>query len=685
MSRVTKSRVTTRLWWLPPALALPFAAPAAAAPMEPDAGAQASSFLDVFGVSTTNGVSLSQWQLSIDPGGTMGIGNPFVQLIQLGWMVWRVGCGAALWLIDVAQNLLWLKLLRGPMNTILDPMIVLLHETKLAWLLGVVGVAIALLSWKYGKTGAAVMEILGVLVMFSLATGVLANPASGLTKPGGVIEKVQGAGEEATAALGDGQGDSGTSKTSQRLADLAIAQPAQLFNFGRLVPTKCQDVYTAALNQGPYEEDDAAVRDAVSGCDENVTPQNVTMIFGTWTALAPTLYTVMAFGGLLGGAIIGLGLLIVWWSVQLVWDAIKGIAPGAGRASLIITLTYIGVGLVVFVLAMIALAVGTQGLLELYTTATGPEFGMDPFTVYFITDALLLLLAIGFVVKLVGAIRKARRQGEKIAKSLSPKPRAMPQPVTQRLANSPIGGFAKGAGASAVGNLVGNGGLGQKSKNSPRHPAGARGDTGGPANGPSSGTAQGQQRGSMLKSTLGAASKAGALAFHSTLGLPVAAPKAVAAAKTAAHARSTAMHTKLDAAKARVHTRADAVNDYGNEWTHNVGVAARWTSRALGATQAASLIAPQLAPVAAAASIAVSARDGRGMNPQPALTRQHGAPTPAARPQPAPTPPRPAADGAAAASSPSRDLSAKLARAKTTAARPSPKASPMPYQMGGPT
>lgn len=686
------TRFVRWLWWLPIAFVVMVASPASAAAMDPAPEGE-GSFLDVFGVTTSNGVSLSQWQLSIDPGGALGIGNPFVQIIQWGWMVWRVGCGAAIWAIDVAQNLLWLKLMRGPLATVVEPLVAVLHETKLAWLLGVVGVAIAFVSWRYGKTGAAILETIGVVVMFSLATGILADPVSGITDSGGVIEQVQGVGDEATATLGKGEGGSGASKTSQRLADLAIAQPAQLFNFGRLVPAKCQGVYAEALKKGPHEEDDAAVRDAVNGCDDSVKPQGVTMLFGTWVVLSPTLYTVMFFGGVLGVVVIGLGGWIVWLSVQLVWDAIKGIAPGSGRASLIITLTSIGVALVLFVLAMIFLAVGTQALLELYTYATGPEFGLDPFTVYLITDALIVLLAVMFVVKVVGAVRKARAKGEKIARSLSPKPRPMPQPVTQRLLNSRPGKVLDRATSSAVGNMVGNGALGQMLGAPAR--AGSGSKIGGasadgrkqqPKQG-ATGTPTGNAaRGSKLKSTANLAGKAGALAFHSTLGLPVAAPKFAAAAKAAATQRSDAMRGKLSAARDRV----NAVNDYGNEWTHNVGVAAKWTSRAVGASHAASLLAPPLAPVAAAASIALSARQERRrqeqQRPAPPGTRtqQHGSSTPGTAPKP-PTAPASPTDGPrdARAQKPAESLATKLAHAKANAAKVSSKPSTMPYQGSG--
>jgi hypothetical protein len=234
--------------------------------------------------------------------------------------------------------------------------------------------------------------------------------------------------------------------------------------------------------------------------------------------------------------------------------------------------------------------------------------------VFIVVDVLLLVMAVALIVMMMRAKKHGRRLGEGAAKAVAPRPAAMPK----------AGGIMGAARDVALPLMQ----LRQYQRM--RHSLG--GGTG-HARGSSVGSAvAGGIRGAARVAGKGAVTAA-KVGLASTVGAPVYAPRAAAAAKTALTARKAAMVSRL-------HTTGAAAGKFGREYAANVVDGGRiGLQLGAGAAHVASGN-----PAAAAPHVTAALNGAGGLVDRAEHTRRHRPPVgpPSAR-QPSTQPGRPAA------------------------------------------
>ena len=300
---------------------------------------------------------------------------------------------------------------------------------------------------------------------------------------------------------------------------------------------------------------------------------------------------------------------------------------------------------------------------------------------FLIVDLILLGGSVIAIVMVFRAKRSGRKLGERMSKALQPRPASLPTG----------GGLMNTARQLAQPALQLRQNAKLRQSLAPAYAGGSLAHTGRPSSsarpGSSTPGAVATPRPGAVRTAGKAAWSVGKIGLASTVGAPVYAPRAAAAAKKMATARKVAMAARLQARGAAVTSRATKAHQdataFGHEYVHNVATAGRAVGRATGIPRILQAAdpgrpAPMNGPSAAAARPGTSPA-GDSVEPGRAAPRELKQvplhlPTPATgRKKPPPPPAAVAYTASDRAAGPARP-----SRATDTPAPPLPPEPPSP-------
>lgn len=473
----------TRWWWrfraglsLAAILLIAAAAPALAAE---DESSPSGAMLDMFGITTSDGLKLSQQELAIETrfkAFGQDLPDPFLMIINTIWFVYRVLIGFCLWFLRQAQTGSWRSGLIDAIDSTVSPFLQQLHDLNLPTVVAAAATIVAAWLFARGRSGAALGELGVIMVAFSLSVGILATPVGEFTEPGGYLDESFTVARGLTAGINEEQSEDGKSVggTEARMADILVGQPAQLMSFGELLSKKCSKAHVKALKKHAGKDEAEDVRKAVAKCDDRYEePMFLEAVFGIGIFLWPFLVTIGAASVLLSLLTIFLVAALIWYSAAISWHAIWGIFPGKSREKLIHALINAGLSLAGLVIVLVVSAVASQGLVEFFDSVRGEDAGLlDTFRAYSIASFVMSLLWMMLWWKVLKALLTSKGKAKKATQTVSPsKPASVPSGGG---ALSRLGSGAMSAAGTAAGAHVAKGG-------GSTPPAGSPAPTGQPA------------------------------------------------------------------------------------------------------------------------------------------------------------------------------------------------------------
>lgn len=631
--------------------------------------------LNTFDAAGSSGIKISQFTLDVDHGGfTDPVKAVTALILSMLWDTYREAVGVAIWLYNQATSYGWVDAALGPArsfaagleNVIIQVGVIPLALTIAAFIGG---------GWMLrGRWAGGLAELAVSCVLAVLATGALSHPVDLVAGSDGLLGRAEQFGTELSAVIVSGGTASSSDpaalkqQTTAALVDAFLRGPHELVNYGAVIDDdpKCKAVYDKVMAAGPYT--DSTARDALGACRSS---------YGDYAANPSTeqmsgMLVLLPGGTLLLLLVIALAVVmfaasavVIWEAAKLAWSMVKGIIPGAGRDGLYQGLAAVAVSLAINVGALAFLSIYVlilRGALE-----QKPGQARNPAATFMMVD-LLLIVAIVVLFRWRSQARQAARRMAERASRMGPG-------SATRL---PSGGHRFPIG-SLIGGLVGQrlttAALASKMGRDTRGLVTGSGSAGG-------GHAAGRLQARLSRSRqAGGAMRAGRAlwtvgkyAAMSTVGAPVYAPRAAKAVKAAAAARSTAMRAKLATASA-------GARAFGQEYAHNVAVAARFAGKVSGATHVAGALVTAGAPSAAAAVLAAtvaSASPTSAPRPRTVQVGTGGAAQPAgasaapARPAPGPTQVPTPPPGTAPASTADLAQVRKRVREARAGQRPSP-------------
>lgn len=582
------------------ALLLLVAAPADALPasLQADDPSPTNPWLAFFQPKDSHGFSPWQYELSVDQGGATSPGKAvaFFFANQI-WMQYRFAVVAVMWLLDFVLQFKQLDLLKTPAEAVSAAVQNVTGQIGIVPMMVTVSVVMSGVWLFRGRSGAAAGEIFTTAVISALIGGALANPVGVLTGPDGALPAARDFGVQVSSQLVGGASYAGAGASvpgpqtaeqlrqtiDARILDNLIRTPHQLVNYGQVLdrtkPASCVDAYNQALgvvdDAGRNAVGDACGKETLDASDNTAAVQMGVLVVST-------------AGGFFFLLVLSLALALLVFTALALWEAakflvvlIQSLIPGTSRAAM-----FISFATAVICVGMCAVTLMAVGLLLLVLDAVfTATASWPPVTVFLVVDLVLLGGAIVAMVMWIRAKRSGRRLGERMSKAIQPRPGALPaggglvntvrqlaQPALQLRQNAQLRqGLAPAhAGGPATG------------PSRPARPATSPGRPGSPT-----GPAAAPTSSSGAVRTVGkAAWTAGKIGLASTVGAPVYAPRAAAAAKQMATARKVAMaaklHAKGDAVTGRATKTRDDAAAFGHEYVHNVSAAGRAVGRAAG-------------------------------------------------------------------------------------------------------
>ncbi|MDP2624505.1 MAG: hypothetical protein Q8Q29_11980, partial [Actinomycetota bacterium] len=412
--------------WLRRALWLTLGVPvllllSAAAAWADDAGATTPSTLDWIKIEDSHGVSLWQYEMSLDRGGVTSPGKAvWAVFIDLGWGAYRLVVAIACWLVDWTLSFQWVEWLARPAIAMGDSMEAIVTRFGVTAGLLTITACFAVLWMMRGRWALGIFELGMALIIASLAAGVLSNPVRTIAGPDGLLMDARDAGLTMAVGLNSGGDVSGSSTELRRevvgmMADTFIRAPHQMINFGKLLDgTECADAYQDAVAAGPYGlEDD--LRDAVGDCDEaagKIAENPGPNMFTSVLAVGPSGSITILFAALLCGVVIVSGVYTLYQALKMIVALVFALLPGGARGSLWMTFAELIIAAVTIIFTVVFLAAYLLFIQEVFGD------GQNPMRSFFIVDLMLLVGMIVFW-KARGRIKRA---ADNLAAAMSKRP-----------------------------------------------------------------------------------------------------------------------------------------------------------------------------------------------------------------------------------------------------------------------
>lgn len=326
------------------------------------AGAQSPGALGWITLTDTRGISIWNYEMSIDRGGVTSPGKVvWSVLVDTAWAAYQSWVALALWFLDWVVGLSWLSTAAAPFITVGDAMQGVVTQVGAGPTFLTVTFLAAVLWIARGRWATGVWELVVSLTIGALALGMLANPIHRIAGEDGWIAQTQQAGQEMAVVLTDGD-ETDPGALSKTMVDVFIRLPAQLVNFGAVLDGgECEQAYTNAVRGGPYG-DESDIRDAVAECDEDLGDHaanpSIGMAADAWLMVPGAGILVLLIVSV-AGSVLAAGLTLLWEGAKGAAVLLVGVLPGAARGPLWATVGTIATRLALLFVTSIFLGLTT--------------------------------------------------------------------------------------------------------------------------------------------------------------------------------------------------------------------------------------------------------------------------------------------------------------------------------------
>lgn len=599
-----------------------------------------NAFLDGFGISDSRGTPVSKYELSLGGGGggvmpgPSDFIDPVIQAwVVFGWEVYRIMVTFALWFLDLALQYRVLDLLRPAANLVAE---------SLQSSVGALGIVpcflvisfIAMVYWiGQRRAGAGILDFALSLLASALLASALANPVNWITGDDGLMANSRDAGIATAVQITSGGENVAADEeqlrrqTTGMLADNFIRTPHQLINYGAVIEdgSKCAEVYDKTINEGPYDNLDDAKK-KLGKCDEayETAADDPMEALTGMMVLSPAGGIVVILAGLLGLITLALNLMGLYLGAKNVLEILKACLPGSAKAGIVrsmASLAMLAVATILLLVLVGAFLVFVHGLFSGYK-----DVGLSLVEAFALLDMIMLLSIGALLVFWWKSHRAGKSLGDRLHKAIAPAPIA-PAANDGRRAAAMI--TSKGTHVASI--------IQQRRSAAAMSTALSTGRAEHPSSNPApaaAGRPAQPQRALLTRIGVGAVKgtgKAVKIGAMSTVGAPVYAPRAAAAAKGAIRAKKSEVATSLQQARTRAHTRAAQAGadarSFGHEYVHNLAAGARFVGKVSGATHLAGMaLTAGVNPIAAGALAAGAMVGGSAGKTNPAPRRS--TPTP---------------------------------------------------------
>lgn len=328
----------------------------------------ATFFLPLAGVTDTHGVPISRYtELPMDPGNGVGyvLRSARYFVASMFWAFYSLPVLLVIALVDWILGFEWLTWLSAPFVTVSEGVSGVLE----AWMIIPLGLMVSALvigiGYVRGRTGAATVEFVMIVLVFGFIASSFANPLTWLGGSGddaggnsGLIQEAADAGSEAGVLALNQDADPSDSTVAGSVIDITLRNPLLSMSFGSTLDGECETRWND--NAADPSNDTEDIREEVIRCSDEVADANQTDGFG-WLShyiLAwPAMIGIMA---LIGVFLVFLILQVVQVFISAVVAVIRGfmaVFPGHSRQALLNSLFQILVSIVLIGVYIFALTI----------------------------------------------------------------------------------------------------------------------------------------------------------------------------------------------------------------------------------------------------------------------------------------------------------------------------------------
>lgn len=362
-------------------------------------GSGSPAALDWIIVKDSHGVSIWQYEMSLDRGGvTNPMRSGWAMCIDMLWQLYRGAIAFACWLVDWTLSMDWVTLLATPALTMESSLHQVVDRFGVTTTFLTIATVAAVLWMARGRWVLGLYELSVAMIIAALTAGVFANPVSSVVGEGGLIQDTRDLGMQVAIGLYTGETSNADPDQLRRevvgtISETFMRKPHQLVNFGEVIDgTKCEKAYDKTIKEGPFGEGDD-LRNAMGDCKEaygeTAENPNAAMVMSL-TVLLPAGLLVVLFTAVLCGVVLVAGINALYQALKMIVTLVTGLLPGIGRGSLWMTIAHLGIALVTIVFSVVFLA-GYLLLVKAVFSA-----GTHPMMPFFVVDILLLVGVILF-------------------------------------------------------------------------------------------------------------------------------------------------------------------------------------------------------------------------------------------------------------------------------------------------
>lgn len=392
-------------------------------PAYADGSDSGATVLGPFDLTDGHGLKISQYQLSIDEGGTFSpLQLIYASALTFTWDVYRFCIGFIAYLVDWATTFTWVSWITRPMHAaeqalrdqVLAPLqLTSISQAGVMGLLLVLAGATAAFHMLRGRPGRGLVEVLSSGAAAALAVGLFSSPVllfagdgTSLAMP---LQVAQRTGVELSNTV-TGSGAAPSSDTSGErpapadgagtmITDTFIRPVHQIFNYGQVIDLhslECAQAYDKVLKAGPYDDGAQEVRQAVGRCDKALKTYADDDSWSRLIGLGIYGFTAAVLGVLVLVFVVLLMMAVLtltWASLKLLVHAPMAILPGDSRGPGLRDLVDVLTSLVFLVAHLVLLSILIR-LIRGVLTATETV----PLQIRFVGVDLLLLAATGLLI-----------------------------------------------------------------------------------------------------------------------------------------------------------------------------------------------------------------------------------------------------------------------------------------------
>lgn len=369
------------------------------APAHAADGSGSPAALDWILVKDSHGVSIWQYEMSLDRGGvTNPMRSGWAMCIDMLWQLYRSTVAFACWLVDWTLSMDWVTLLATPALTMESSLHQVVDRFGVTTTFLTIATAAAVLWMARGRWVLGFYELSMAMIIAALTAGIFANPVSSVVGEDGLVQGTRNLGMQVAIGLYTGETSNDDPDQLRRevvgmIAETFMRKPHQLVNFGEVIDgTKCEKTYDKTIKEGPFGEGDD-LRNAMGDCKEayGETAENPNAAMAmSLTVLLPAGLIVVLFTAVLCGVVLMAGINALYQALRMIVTLVIGLLPGVARGSLWMTIAHLGIALVTIVFSVVFLA-GYLLLVKAVFSA-----GSHPMMPFFVVDILLLVGVILF-------------------------------------------------------------------------------------------------------------------------------------------------------------------------------------------------------------------------------------------------------------------------------------------------